>query len=316
VNPRQWPAVWFSTDDVQVDVEADLSFWDDVLLAIGTVLSAGVLLVAVEEMEDSIAFGYGMEIRGQTSGAPSARVRRVTSAALDNVTLRIAVDDYEITPDGTYMGATITPEPLPPALIGPQSIPADLRSSVLGYSVRLPVGIVSEDPTVWIQWTVIDPESGTVYVNDDQSARNRLTFSFVPDHANPGLSAYAIGCRVYRTNGSQSADIFNDGIDMAVGPPLPPKAYVHWDYDVQRPELQFNWASDSWRYLGDLLAHRHSKLHRTHGGCKNAGKSSRYLYRIEYLDALPFPVSEIDAHRPQLCDYCFYGGPAGLRVSL
>ena len=31
---------------------------------------------------------------------------------------------------------------------------------------------------------------------------------------------------------------------------------------------------------------------------------------------LPFPVADIDAHRVQLCDYCFYGGPAGLRPSL
>jgi hypothetical protein len=313
---RQWPAIWFSTDDVHVDVEADLSFWEGVGLAIGTVLSVGVLLVWVEETEDSVAYGYGMEIRGQTSGAPIARVRRVTSAALDNVTLRIAVDDFEITTDGTYMGVTITPEPLPVALIGPQSIPADLRSSLLTYQVRLPVGVVPEDPTLRIQWTIIDPQSGTVYVNDDQAARNRETFTFVPDQAHAGLSTYAVGCRVYRKVGSQSTDIFNDGIDLAVGPPLLPQAYVHWDYDVQRPELQFDWDSDSWRYLGDPLAHRHSKLHRTHNGCTNAAKPSRYFYRIEHLDSLPFPVSEIDAHRAELCDYCFYGGPAGLRASL
>jgi hypothetical protein len=31
---------------------------------------------------------------------------------------------------------------------------------------------------------------------------------------------------------------------------------------------------------------------------------------------LPFPVADIDARRVQLCDYCFYGGPAGLRATL
>jgi hypothetical protein len=34
------------------------------------------------------------------------------------------------------------------------------------------------------------------------------------------------------------------------------------------------------------------------------------------MAALPFPVADLDAHRYELCDYCFYGGPAGLRSTI
>jgi hypothetical protein len=45
-------------------------------------------------------------------------------------------------------------------------------------------------------------------------------------------------------------------------------------------------------------------------------RRSRYTYQQDVLDTLPFSVSDIALHRAELCDYCFYGGPAGLRPSL
>lgn len=32
-------------------------------------------------------------------------------------------------------------------------------------------------------------------------------------------------------------------------------------------------------------------------------------YPLEYLDALPFDVTDLPARRGQVCDYCFFGGP-------
>jgi hypothetical protein len=37
----------------------------------------------------------------------------------------------------------------------------------------------------------------------------------------------------------------------------------------------------------------------------------RYWYRC-----VPFGVNQINLHRSELCDYCFYGGPGGERPSL
>jgi hypothetical protein len=34
------------------------------------------------------------------------------------------------------------------------------------------------------------------------------------------------------------------------------------------------------------------------------------------FNALPFPLVDMELHRSELCDYCFYGGPAGIRPTL
>ena len=31
--------------------------------------------------------------------------------------------------------------------------------------------------------------------------------------------------------------------------------------------------------------------------------------RLEYLDALPFPLNELVPRRAAVCDYCFFGSP-------
>lgn len=31
--------------------------------------------------------------------------------------------------------------------------------------------------------------------------------------------------------------------------------------------------------------------------------------RFQYLDELPFPVAELNDHRAEICEYCFFGGP-------
>jgi len=76
-------------------------------------------------------------------------------------------------------------------------------------------------------------------------------------------------------------------------------------------------------YLGYDSITRHSDLHRTDcpGRCimvscfssnvLPAPVPGRHLPVLEYLDALPFPRTreQIIAHRHQLCDYCFFGGP-------
>jgi hypothetical protein len=81
--------------------------------------------------------------------------------------------------------------------------------------------------------------------------------------------------------------------------------------------VRFDDKSDAWAYAGEVVVKRHSKFHRTDHPCANVvGRKSRYTYEIDILDALPFPVADIAAHRSELCDYCFYGGPTGIRPAL
>ena len=108
----------------------------------------------------------------------------------------------------------------------------------------------------------------------------------------------------------------NEGVNLTVREPLPPGAYKRWWYDVKNPQVQYDAKSDRFSYAGEAVQHRHSNWHRTDKPCKNAAKSSRYTYLDEVLDTLPFHVRDIALHRAELCDYCFYGGPAGIRPAL
>jgi hypothetical protein len=319
IRAQPYAGLWFSTDDPQFDPSVDLSFWDIALAGFLTVVTGGLFLVGlvlfIGAMEDEDENAYLASVQGASSGAPISRVRRLSSHSLADVTIRIGIEEYSITPDGPFMGITIQSKPLPAALRGPTSIQAGLLGEKLTYSMRLPVGVVEDDPSLHIQWTVIDPGTGHVQIDQDTVAKGHTTFVITPGPLGADQGQCVVGCRVYRTSGTQTTEIFNELIKLAVTPAPPGPAYVSWDYDVKRPWVQLDPTTSTWRYQ-ETIAHRHSKIHRLVGGCANSTKVSRYEYRYTEMNALPFPVADIDAHRVQLCDYCFYGGPAGFRSTI
>ena len=315
IRPQAFKGLWFSTEDPHIDASTDLSFWRSVGAGLLTVVTLGIFLKHIFDSLEAVEHGFLVSVEGRTSGSPTALVHRVTKPSLGNVTLRIAVEEYSITPDGPFMGVSIRPEPKPAALIGPNSLPPNLLTHQLTYIVRLPLGVVADDPALHVQWTVIDPTSGTLQLDQDTVAKDHTTFAVTPKDFGAQQGRCAVGCRVYRTTGAQQTEIFNDVVHLAVTPVPAGPAYVSWDYDVQRPWVDFDAATETWTYQGDRLAKRHSKIHRVNG-CRSVGEESRFSYRTTKMFVLPFPVAEIDARRVQLCDYCFYGGPAGLRATL
>ena len=66
------------------------------------------------------------------------------------------------------------PKALPGALIGVETIPSNFASQALGYQVRLPLGVMPDDPALRVRWTVTDSQ-GNVLVNRDDTAAGRLT---------------------------------------------------------------------------------------------------------------------------------------------
>jgi hypothetical protein len=116
--------------------------------------------------------------------------------------------------------------------------------------------------------------------------------------------------------GATVTDFVNDGITLAIRGPLPRGAYIRWYYDVKNPNVRFDTTANAWAYTGEAVVKRHSNYHRTDKPCAMEARRSRYTYQQDVLDTLPFSVSDIALHRAELCDYCFYGGPAGLRPSL
>lgn len=313
VKQRSWPALVFTIADVSVDVS--LALWVDIVGGIAAVLNIGIPLI-LHDLANGIAAELTNTIAGSTSAlpAPVPRVRRLPPASPGGPVMRVAMTDYEITPDGSTIGVTVTPEAPPGMLIGPVSIPADLAGEALSYTVRTPLGIVTDDPALRIRWTVIDLATGHPLLNDDGPASGRAAFSFTPATLGPGLALLGVTVRVYRVLGAQITDFLNDAIRLVIGPARRPGAYVRWYYDVKNPQVTFDGAAGA--YAGEAVAKRHSNYHRTDKPCANEARRSRYTYQVETLDSLPFPVTDIALHRAELCDYCFYGGPSGERVAL
>ena len=313
VKPRTWPALGFATADVTVDI--DPASWVYVVEAIGTVINIGVPFF-VGEFIDSIAAQLTFGIQNASTITPVPRVQHVQPTKPGGPITRIELTTYDISSDGTLVGVTFTPKTPPAMLIGLISIPANYAGETLGYSVRMPVGIGTDDPALRIRWTVIDPVSGNVFLNQDGFAAGRDSFDFAPNAVGPGLSQMKVTVRVYRTLGAQITDFVNDTITLQIGGPLPSSAYVRWYYDVKNPQVTFDSGSNAWAYAGDTVVRRHSNYHRTDKPCANEAKRSRYQYEVEVFDTLPFSIANIALHRAELCDYCFYGGPAGMRPSL
>lgn len=316
IKQRVWPALGFTPADVQVD--EDPALWIDVLtvltgeidwrlpLAIFAFLSFLTQMDAAEKAE---------QIANTKENKSVPRVQHFKSILPGGPPVRVEIADFEIDTPGVYIGITFQPQPKPGKLIGVTSIPSNYCSESLTYSVRLPYGVMSDDPKLRIRWTVYDA-SGAILLNQDDIAAGRDKLTMIPEQIGPGSPQLGVTVRVYRAIGAQITDFFNDSLVLDIRGPLAPGAYVRWYYDTKNPQVQFDDKNQVWTYSGNLLVKRHSNWHRTDCPCANEGKTSRFAYLVEKVDALPFALKDIALHRSELCDYCFYGGPSGERPSL
>lgn len=309
VNPRTWPALGFSIVDVSVDTGA--SWWVRLIEGVSVLLTGAVGPLIVESILASIAAQFRNSIASANVGASVPRVRRTKPAKPGGARLRIEIARFVIARDGIDFALDVRVESPPAALLGPRSIPSDLRAQTVPYAVRLPNGIHDDDPELRVRWSVIDPNGGTVLAIDDGPALNRLRFALVPQLTAPGRDALIVGARVYRPLGAQVTDVLNETLALTIGPPTPPRAYARWRYDVKNPQVALD-ADETYRYTGELVVRRWSALHRTDRPCANANRRSRFVYEDETFDTLPFPLASILENRSRLCDYCFYGGPGKL----
>jgi len=126
---------------------------------------------------------------------------------------------------------------------------------------------------------------------------------------------------VYRPIGTADEELFKTSQRVHVYDRLEPGKgpYVRWTHWVMIEQTTAP-GKPTRAYLGARSKQRSSKIHRTQtpGRCKMADRYSEHMdpgskkYQrkaLEYLQALPFPANELAAHRSELCDYCFFGGP-------
>jgi hypothetical protein len=311
VKARSWLAISFVPAEPQVDI--DRSDWVQVVEVVGGVVTLGFIPFAVEAFISQVVRNItgGIASSDLNTGGVTPRVRR-----FGNPPTRFKIERFEIHTSGIFIGISSRLEAPPARLSGIKSIPRNFVGRRVRYDVRLPFEALADDPLLHVRWTVVDLESGSVLLNEDGTARNRLRFEFVPAALGPHVERLAVSCRVYRVLGPFTNELLNETIRLDVGPPLQAGAFVRWRYWVKNPQIKHNGATQQWGYTGDRLVERWSKIHRLDKPCQNANDSSRFSYSHEVFDDLPFPIHDMNGNRYRLCDYCFFGGPASTIASL
>jgi len=312
VNSRTWPALEFQIEGVDTDV--DRAWWVIVLDVLGLVLTVGLATLYIEDLVSAAANNFSGQLKAAKPGAPAARVRR-TIPPPGGVSVRVGVDQFEITTAGVYVGISVRPTPTPAALLGPTSVPSTYADDILRYQMRLPSGVWAADPALRIHWTLEDRTNDVVLVDEDGAATGRLRFDFGPALF-AGASEFGVVARLYRQLGPDVTELGTESVNVHMGGPLPAGAYIRWRSEVKNPQVTVDEASDTWTYGGEARVRRWSEWHRTDAPCRAVGTPNRYRFDEEIADRLPFSLRLLENHRGGLCPYCFYGGPAGVNPAL
>jgi hypothetical protein len=311
VHSRTWAALEFRVEGVDVDV--DRAWWVVVLDIASVVLTAGLVTLYIESQVSAAAEAFRGGIESARTGASSARVRR-TIAPPGGVSVRVGVDQFDITPDGSYTGISIRPTPTPAALLGPTVVPITYANEPLRYLMKLPSGVLEDDPALRIHWTLEDRTNGVTLVEQDNAAAGWLRFEFLPASF-PGVSDFGLTARLYRRLGPRVTELGAESVNLHIREALPPAAYIRWTSQVSNPQFAIDEATDEWAYRGEVERHRWSEWHRTDNPC--LAVKAPHRYRVpETVDRLPFPLLRLENHRKRMCPYCFYGGPAGVNTTL
>ena len=167
VNSRTWAALEFRIEAVDTDV--DRSWWVIVLEVFLGVLTVGVATLYIEGLVSAAGKNFSGRVKAAKPGAPASRVRR-TIPPPGGVGVRIGVDQFDITADGTYVGISVRPFPTPVALLGPTTVPSTYAGDTLRYLVRLPSGVTADDPALRVRWTLDDRTNSIVLADQDGAA--------------------------------------------------------------------------------------------------------------------------------------------------
>jgi hypothetical protein len=309
VNNRHWPAVTFTA--THVDVDTDPAWWIYPLVAIAGYLTDGVALLPALGMIAMLSDETDREVSGTIANkgdAFAAKVQHLKPSSPAGAVMRVVIEEFEISPDGTYLGMTLRPAEFAGTLDGPSSLPRAYASQSLGYAVSLPYGVAADDPLLKVRWSVLDG-TGHVLHTEDGPFAGRALFVFDASAYLADSAALQVDCAVYRDFGVRTDALFSAAIALTFDDTPTAGRYLRWFYDVKNPQVHWDPTNKKWVYDGELRISRHSRLHRADQPCANAKKPSRYLYRLDSLDALPFPLAELSKQRDTLCEYCFYGGP-------
>jgi hypothetical protein len=283
----------------------------EVFLAI---LTLGELTIAIERAFDLASAVLGGRIKSSKTRRLGNRIRK-TIPPPGGVSVRIGLDQFEVTDSGVFIGISVRATPSPALLLGPITIPSDYALETARYILQPPSGISPNDPALRIRWILEDRNAGTVLVDSDGPAHGqRLNFDFVPGSF--AASDFSVIARLYRKLGTKVEDLATQSVNVHMRASLPPGTYVRWRSVWLSPEFSVDEKTDTWIYKGDDYEVRWSEWHRTDHPCLAVHAKPNMRYDLQTADRLPFPLRLLESHRKGLCPYCFYGGPAGVNPSL
>ncbi len=310
--------LWFDPQDVSVDIDRD--WWVVLLEALGGVLTLGIGVMVAEAFVGMIR---GNITSGINQNTPS-RAERNQDFRIPGVTrppMRLRIEQFECHEAGVFTGLTVTPQFWAASLDGPSFISAEeSMTGTVRFRLDLPPDVLETDPELRVRWMVRRSDTNAILISDDGAAAGRLTLTFdqavVPFLE---IDELAVDVRVYRTLGAGTDEIFfrqrtlrvTDYVDRS-------HPYVRWSHQAAVPRVEVL-PDGTQRILGLQVVGRRSAIHRTAlpGRCRMLRHHSLQKllppdprgFPMEYFDELPFPLSDILAHRAVLCDYCFFGGP-------
>jgi hypothetical protein len=315
------------TDEIWVDItnmqlDSNLAWW-----AILSLVGGGALLswagpagpAMLVQLVNDVIRGIEAELVDQAE-SQTLLLRRTKSplAGTQGPPVELTITSCQVFPDRMQSRALFTPDTDGPAYIqGPTSIDAlqlgkwhvyTLVPTVFDYDLG--------DPELRVRWQVRRVDTNAIVKTvehppgDPKSQTLKIRYaSFGAGHE--AMNDFMISARVYRSGGGSDFDYLNVSLPVAIKDRLDrSRPYARWTHQVITPDVVVLGNGQTkrvgWRHLT-----RHSRVHRTDvpGRCLFVGSYTYDLDEPEYLDALPFPIAELVAHRPEVCDYCFYGGP-------
>ena len=310
--------LWFELSNVDVDVNRP--WWVVALEVLGAVFTFGIGTLAIEAIVEMVRNNVSAGINNAGGETLAARVREFTFVGLPEPQFRLEVAQYECHIEGVYSGLKL--RPLTPAaqLEGPTSIAVDMAmASTLIWRVRLPFDVLADDPLLSVRWTVRRTDTNEILINNDAPALSNRSVDLSGLPALLVAPQLRIECRVYRTMGPVSTDLFTGTGTLQITDVLDrTHPFVRWDHYCYVPVVKVE-PDGSKTQRGLALKQRHSRIHRTAvpGRCRMVSQYSLGEITVgtsppptlQYMDQLPFPIEDISSKRRVVCDYCFFGGP-------
>ena len=312
-------SLYISLNDVVVTINP--AWW----AVLASILTAGLGFMVIELLSSWIRTNVVNGVLTRPSTDAGAVERTFSLPGVTDPTIAVEVNQFRCYDDGLVVGFWLTPAYRSAKLTGQTAIDiadiAIVHDHPVKFTVALNHDAIGEDPYLRIRWAVHGLDGREWLVREGRVLDIGLTLELVYislpwlAHAN-----YKVSCRVYRTRGTEADEILNETLPLNVLDRLDrTRPYVRWIHQVMVPMVTVQ-ADGSRTQLGDKIVTRRSKLHRTAfpGRCRMVSKYSQTWLGapasvpgpvLEYLDDLPFPQADLAAHRGEVCDYCFYGGP-------